>query len=73
VNRDTFIDNVAKEIITRIPAPYDVARTRQTYEMNLTPTITVLLQELERFNLLLERMRKTLCLLRKASNLLVHK
>jgi dynein heavy chain len=67
VSRDDFIDSVAKDIIARIPPPYDVARTRKTYEMNLTPTIIVLLQELERFNLLLERMRETLSLLRKAS------
>lgn len=35
--------------------------------MNLTPTGVVLLQELDRFNLLLERLEKTLILLRKVS------
>ncbi|PNF33088.1 hypothetical protein B7P43_G15848 [Cryptotermes secundus] len=67
VSRDNFVDNVAKDILVRIPPPYDVARTRKTYEMNITPTIIVLLQELERFNLLLEQMRQTLNLLRKAA------
>jgi hypothetical protein len=68
VRRDEFIDNTAKDIMERIPPPYDVARTRQVYELKLTPTIIVLLQELQRFNLLLQTMRKTLELLRKASN-----
>jgi len=68
VRRDEFIDNAAKDIIERIPPPYDLVRTCRNYELKLTPTITVLLQELERFNLLLETMRQTLELLRKASN-----
>lgn len=34
--------------------------------MNLTPTGVVLLQEIERFNALVERISKTLALLRKA-------
>jgi dynein heavy chain len=68
VLREEFIDNAAKDITARIPPPYDVARIRMIYELKLTPTITVLLQELELFNQLLETMRKTLELLRKASN-----
>ena len=67
-SRDEFIDNAAKDITDRIPAPYDVARTCKVYELKLTPTIIVLLQELTRFNLLLDTMRRTLELLRKASN-----
>ncbi|KDR23427.1 Dynein heavy chain 10, axonemal [Zootermopsis nevadensis] len=66
MSRDKFIDNVAKDIMRRIPPSYDVAQVCKTYEMSLTPTTIVLLQELERFNLLLENMRKTLDLLRKA-------
>lgn len=69
MNRDKFIGNVAKDIMRRIPPSYDVARVCKTYEMSLTPTTIVLLQELERFNLLLENMRNTLDLLRKASHL----
>jgi dynein heavy chain len=69
VTRDISVDNIARDIISSIPPPYDVARTRKTYEMSLTPTIIVLIQELERFNLLLEFMSKTLNLLRQASNL----
>jgi dynein heavy chain len=68
LRRDEFIDSAAKDIIERIPPLYDVARTRRIYELKLTPTITVLLQELQFFNLLLETMRQTLELLRKASN-----
>jgi len=68
VCRDEFIDNAAKDIMERIPPPYDVVRTRRIYELKLTPTINVLLQELERFNLLLQTMRQTLELLRKVSN-----
>jgi dynein heavy chain len=65
VSREEFIDNVVKNIMGRIPLYYDVAEIRKTYKMILTPTVIVLLQELERFNLLLVCMHKTLNLLRK--------
>lgn len=66
ISREDFIDNVCKDILSKIPPLYDIPKTRKQYEMNLTPTIIVLLQELERFNKLLEVMSRTLNLLRKA-------
>ncbi|KAL0279460.1 UNVERIFIED_CONTAM: hypothetical protein PYX00_001008 [Menopon gallinae] len=66
ISRDDFIDNVCKDILTKMPPLYDIPRTRKQYEMILTPTIIVLLQELERFNKLLDAMGRSLSLLRKA-------
>nr|CAD7201336.1 unnamed protein product [Timema douglasi] len=65
ISRDDFIDGVAKDILDKIPPLFEIDRVRKTYEMNITPTIVVLLQELERFNKLMDRMRITLSLLRK--------
>lgn len=66
ISRDEFIDNVCKDIISKIPLCYDLIKIRKQFEMSLTPTIIVLLQELERFNKLLEIMNRTLSQLRKA-------
>jgi dynein heavy chain, axonemal len=64
--RDQFIDNVADDILKRLPKPFEIWRIKKSFAMNITPTLIVLLQELERFNRLLIRMHHTLGLLRKA-------
>ncbi|KAK6624941.1 hypothetical protein RUM44_011805 [Polyplax serrata] len=66
ISRDEFIDNVCKDIISKIPPTYDIPKIRKQFEMSLTPTIIVLLQEVERFNKLLVMMNRTLTQLRKA-------
>ncbi|CRL07346.1 CLUMA_CG020322, isoform A [Clunio marinus] len=66
ISRDQFIDNIAVEILKKLPAPFEIWRIKKSFAMNVTPTLIVLLQELERFNRLLERMLSTLKLLRKA-------
>ena len=66
ISREEFIDNVCKDIISKIPHEFDMPKIRKQYEMTLTPTIIVLLQELERFNKLLENMTQSLNNLRKA-------
>lgn len=38
------------------------------YENNFTPSTVVLLQELERFNILIKKIRDTLSMLRKVSS-----
>ncbi|XP_055909296.1 LOW QUALITY PROTEIN: dynein axonemal heavy chain 10 [Eupeodes corollae] len=65
-SRDDFIDIIAAEILSKLPQYFEVWRIKKTFQMNITPTNVVLLQELERFNLLTLRMRKTLDILRKA-------
>lgn len=66
ISRDEFIDNTAADILENVPKPFEIWQIKKNLQMNLTPTGVVLLQELERFNILLERIIKTLILLRKA-------
>jgi dynein heavy chain, axonemal len=66
ISRDEFIDNVAEDIIKKLPPAFDIWRIKKSFAMNITPTLIVLLQELERFNMLTERMLTSLSLLRKA-------
>lgn len=67
ISRDDFIDNVASGILGKLPVAFEVWRVKKQVQMNITPTGVVLLQELERFNLLVIRIKKTLELLRKVS------
>ncbi|XP_049877279.1 dynein axonemal heavy chain 10 [Pectinophora gossypiella] len=66
MSRDDFVDNVATDVLDKLPAEFEIWRVRKANEMNITPSLVVLLQELERFNKLIKRMRQTLTLLRKA-------
>ncbi|KAJ4435378.1 hypothetical protein ANN_17992 [Periplaneta americana] len=68
ISRDEFIDSVAKDIMERIPDLFNISEIREPFEPGITPTLTVLFQELERFNVLLQTMSRTLSLLRKASH-----
>ncbi|XP_028025407.1 dynein heavy chain 10, axonemal [Bombyx mandarina] len=66
MSREDFIDNIAVDVLSKLPTLYEIWRVRKQFEMNITPTLVVLLQELERFNRLISRMGSTLSLLRKA-------
>ncbi|KAH8382819.1 hypothetical protein KR009_005420 [Drosophila setifemur] len=66
ISRDDFIDSVAAGILKKLPPAFETWRIRKQIQMSLSPTGVVLLQELDRFNLLVVRMKKTLELLRKA-------
>lgn len=72
VSREEVIDSVASDILHKLPAVYDLAKVRKSYEMNITPTIVVLLQELERFNVLITRIHSTLTQLRKVRSLFTY-
>jgi len=65
VSREEYIDNVASDILVKLPTNFDVDKTRKKLSGNPSPTSVVLLQELERFNNLLSCMRKSLITLRK--------
>jgi len=67
VSKDEFIDNVAKEILTKIPVPYDISKVKRNFGVGVTPTAIVLFQELERFNKLIETITRTLNQLRKVT------
>lgn len=53
-------------ILERMPPLYEIWRVKKANETSITPTFIVLCQELERFNNLIDKMRATLTLLRKA-------
>lgn len=66
ISRDEFIDNVAADILAKMPKTFEVWRIKKSLQMSLTPTGVVLLQELDRYNALVEMIAQTLGLLRKA-------
>lgn len=66
VDRDKFQDNLADEILNKTPPPYDVVKLRAQQDENLPPTLVVLYQELERFNILVNCMSSTLVNLKRA-------
>lgn len=53
-------------MLGKIPEEFEIWKVRRAFQINLTPTIIVLLQELERFNRLISVMRRTLEQLKKA-------
>lgn len=61
-----MIDYIAEDILKKVPQTFEIWRIKKSFAMNITPTLIVLLQELERFNKLINRMSYTLSLLRKA-------
>lgn len=48
MSREDFIDNIAVDVLSKLPTLYEIWRVRKQFEMNITPTLVVLLQELER-------------------------
>lgn len=64
-SRDNIIDRTALDILEKLPKSFEIWRVKETLQMKLCPTGVVLLQELQRYNELVERIRKTLKLLRK--------
>lgn len=65
ISKDDFIDNVAKEILTKIPPEFDINKVKKNFGVAVTPTAIVLFQELARFNKLIGTMTRTLNQLRK--------
>lgn len=66
ISRDDFIDSVAADILGNLPQTFEVWRIKKALQMSITPTGVVLLQELDRYNALVELIERTLVLLRKA-------
>ncbi|XP_076380407.1 dynein heavy chain at 89D [Megalopta genalis] len=65
-SKDEFIDNIAKEVLDKVPGEYDLIKVKRTFGVAITPIAIVLFQELERFNKLIRTMKRTLLQLRKA-------
>ncbi|GCC40560.1 hypothetical protein chiPu_0024676, partial [Chiloscyllium punctatum] len=60
MGRDEYIGHVAKDIESKLPVLFDLDTIYKKFALQITPTTVVLLQELERFNLLIDRMSRSL-------------
>ena len=67
-SREDYIGKIASDIINKLPPLFDLDKIKKKYGLNVTPTTVVLLQELERFNHLINRMSKSLKMLIRVSN-----
>lgn len=67
ISRDDFIDKVASGILGKLPVEYDMDIIRKNFGVQISPTTVVLLQELERFNVLIKKMKVSLSTLRRVS------
>ena len=54
-------------MLGKLPAEFDLDKVRKKFGLDISPTTVVLLQELERFNKLIKRMRISLQTLRRVS------
>ncbi|XP_059138610.1 dynein axonemal heavy chain 10-like [Physella acuta] len=66
ISREDYISNIASDVLEKLPAEFDLAKIRRSLGLDISPTTVVLLQELERFNHLLTRMRRSLMTLKRA-------
>ncbi|XP_071826175.1 dynein axonemal heavy chain 10-like isoform X2 [Apostichopus japonicus] len=66
ISREDFIANIASDIQGKLPQQFDLDKIRKKLGLDISPTTVVLLQELERFNLLISRMSKSLIELQRA-------
>lgn len=55
VNKEEYIEKVAGDILGKLPEVFDILNIKKQFDTP-TPTQVVLLQELARFNILLETM-----------------
>ena len=65
ISREAFIDKVASDVMSKLPEEFDLDKIRKKYGTEISPTTVVLFQELERFNKLITRMKRSLGTLRK--------
>ena len=66
VSREEFIGKIATDIQGKLPPLFDVDRVRKSIT-EITPTYVVLLQELDRFNVLIRKMSTSLINLQRVS------
>ncbi len=69
ISRDDYIDKIATDVLGKLPAEFDMDKVRKKFGVDISPTTVVLLQELERFNKLITRMRISLATLKKVRNI----
>ena len=67
ISREDFIAKIASDIQGKLPALFDVELIRKNYT-EIQPTTVVLLQELDRFNVLIRKMSTSLVTLQRVRN-----
>ena len=67
ISREEFIGKIASDIQSKLPELYDVRSIRKRLGLEISPTTVVLLQELDRFNVLIKKMFTTLMNLQRVS------
>lgn len=60
ISREEFISNIASDIQAKLPHLFKLDVVKRKFGENITPTVVVLLQELERFNNLIKKMKTSL-------------
>lgn len=71
VSREEFIDAVAEDILLKVPQQFVISDIKKRYDKNFIPSTIVLLQELEIFNLLIDKIIVTLSMLRKVNLIII--
>uniref|UniRef100_A0A8D9AKK0 Dynein heavy chain 10, axonemal n=1 Tax=Cacopsylla melanoneura TaxID=428564 RepID=A0A8D9AKK0_9HEMI len=66
MSREQRVDELCANIMNKLPREFDLAQIRLDIGRTVRPTLVVLLQELNRFNVLVARIKTSLGLLRKA-------
>lgn len=64
-SREDYVKQVATDMVARLPPSFELDKIRKKLGSEITPTTVVLLQELERFNILNDKMTITLDSLKK--------
>jgi len=68
ISREDFIDKIASDVLGKIPEEFELDKIKKRYGLDVSPTTVVLLQELERWNNLVNRMKKSLVTLKRVSS-----
>ena len=68
ISREDFIDQIATDVLNKLPKEFELDKIRKNLGTEISPTTVVLLQELERFNLLIARMGTSLATLKRVFN-----
>nr|CAH8856482.1 unnamed protein product [Trichobilharzia regenti] len=67
-NREEFLSQITDGLLSSLPQVFDREALKKKYGVNIQPITVVLLQEIERFNLLIKRMDQSLRTLKRALN-----
>eukprot|EP01135_Chromosphaera_perkinsii_P002697 Nk52_evm65s226 gene=Nk52_evmTU65s226 len=66
ISREEFIANIASDIQSKLPEPFDMQRIKKSMRKDIAPTTVVLIQEMERWNFLVHKMVLSLAELQRA-------